>query len=164
MPFTPFHFGISICIYALLPLFDPLALLIGSVIPDIEGITAMFILPDLGLPLHGPLHSFTGAIILGVITGLLSFLLLNTGVNLFKDRIEYTPRLKISLVSALVGTISHILLDAPLYPEMDLLYPVSGNVLHGIVPSPVPFLICIIGFFIGFSVLMIRFVRKSYHR
>lgn len=163
MPFTPFHFGISILVYALLPILDPLALLVGSVIPDVEGITAWFILPGLGLPLHGPLHSFTGAVVLGIMTALISFLLLKTGVKLFENEIDYSPSLKISLVSALIGTFSHVILDAPLYSEMDLLYPISGNILHGIVPSSIPYFVCIIGFLIGFFVLFIRLIRKSRH-
>ncbi|MFX0209260.1 MAG: hypothetical protein ACFFDT_24970, partial [Candidatus Hodarchaeota archaeon] len=76
MPFTPFHWGISLLIQSLLFFLDPMALFIGSIIPDIEGITAWFILPGRGLPLHGPLHSFTGATFLGLITGISSWLTL----------------------------------------------------------------------------------------
>lgn len=76
MPFTPFHFGIALLLFAVMPFLDPLALFVGSVIPDIEGITAIFIFPYWGLPWHGPLHSFLGVIVLGVITGGMSYLIL----------------------------------------------------------------------------------------
>lgn len=164
MPFTPFHWGMSILIMSLLLFLDPGALFIGSIIPDIEGITAWFILPGMGLPLHGPLHSFTGAIFLGIITGIFSWLsfkyIFPFLIIKFKVELPVTiPRysLKCSLLSAFIGTFSHILLDSPLYEEMDLVYPFGiGNPLFGFVHSSLIYFFCIICFFIGISILIIR--------
>ena len=166
MPFTPFHWGISVLIQSLLLFLDPLALFIGSIAPDIEGITAWFILPGMGLPLHGSLHSFTGALLLGIITGTASWLSFNYVFPLFVDQFQLDLPFSIpkysfrcSLSSALIGTLSHIFLDAPLYDEMDLLYPLGiGNPWYNIVPAGVPYLVCILGFFLGASILILRFI------
>ncbi len=164
LPFTPFHWGISILIQALLIFLDPIALFVGSVIPDIEGITAWFILPGMGLPLHGPLHSFTGALFLGLLTGISSWfcfkylfpqLIEQFQLNLPFSLPEYS--LGCSLLSAFLGTFSHIILDAPLYSEMDLLYPLGvGNPLYGIVPGTLIYSLCIFGFIIGNIIFIVR--------
>ncbi|MFX0121244.1 MAG: hypothetical protein ACFE9A_17795 [Candidatus Hodarchaeota archaeon] len=165
MPFTQFHWGISLFIQSILFFLDPLALFIGSVLPDIEGITALFILPGMGLPLHGPLHSFTGAAFLGLITGMGSwsffkyvfpFFLKFFQVKVPFNYPEYS--LSNSLLSANIGTFSHILLDAPLYNEMDLLYPLGiGNPLYGSVSEV--YLLCIFGFIFGSLFLTIRLIK-----
>ncbi|MHA2246737.1 MAG: hypothetical protein ACXADY_17470 [Candidatus Hodarchaeales archaeon] len=169
MPFTPFHWGISILIQSLLLFLDPVALFIGSIIPDIEGITAWFILPGMGLPLHGPLHSFTGTVFLGLITGISSLLCFKylfpliieqLQLNLLFSVPEYS--LRCSLFSAFIGNFSHIILDAALYNEMDLLYPLGiGNPWYGILSSSMIYSICVISFFLGISILTFRFYRKS---
>lgn len=164
LPFTPFHWGISILIQALLIFLDPVALFVGSVIPDIEGITAWYILPGMGLPLHGPLHSFTGAFFLGLLTGIFSWfcfkyvfpqLIEHSQLDLPFSLPEYS--LKCSLLSAFLGTFSHIILDAPLYGEMDLIYPLGvGNPLYEILPGILIYSICIFGFIIGSIIFIIR--------
>ena len=162
MPFTPFHWGISIFIQGILIFLDPLALFIGSIIPDIEGITALFIFPGRGLPLHGPLHSFPGAFFLGLLTGISSWFcfryFLPQVVAKFQLNFslpEYS--LKCSLLSAFLGTFSHIILDAPIYNDMDIWYPLGvGNPLYEIVPSTLVYSSCIFGFIIGSIILIIR--------
>ena len=164
MPFTPFHWGISLFIQALLIFLDPFALFIGSVIPDIEGITALFILPGIGLPLHGPLHSFTGAFALALLTGISSwfcfryvfpYLVEKLQLNLSFSLPKYS--LRCSILSAGLGTFSHIILDAPLYSEMDLLFPLGiGNPLYDIVPGTLVYSLCVFGFIIGSIILIIR--------
>lgn len=164
MPFTPFHWGISIFIQAILVFLDPIALFVGSIIPDIEGITAWYILPGMGLPLHGPLHSFTGAFLLGLITGIGSWfcfrylfpkLIERFQLNLPFSLPEYS--LRCSLLSAFIGTFSHITLDAPLYSEIDLIYPLgAGNPLYEIIPSMLIYSSCVFGFIIGSIILLIR--------
>lgn len=158
MPFTPFHFGIALLLFAVMPFLDPLALFVGSVIPDIEGIAAIFIFPYAGLPLHGPLHSFLGAIVLGVITGGVSYIILQySGLHdTLAKTLSIHVTLKKSMISALLGTFSHIIFDAPLYSEMNPFLPFMGNPWFRLVPSSTPYLICIIGFILGGLVLLVR--------
>ncbi|MGQ9623978.1 MAG: hypothetical protein ACUVT9_01250 [Candidatus Bathycorpusculaceae bacterium] len=64
MPFTPFHLGPALLLgLALFAVFDLPALLIASVIPDIEPFYVMYFNVS-GYPLHGFFHSYLGASIL----------------------------------------------------------------------------------------------------
>ncbi|UCE15073.1 MAG: hypothetical protein JSV04_07805 [Candidatus Heimdallarchaeota archaeon] len=143
---------------------DPLALFVGTIFPDIEGITAVFILPGKGLPLHGPLHSFTGAFLSGIIVAFCSWFAFKMIFPTLVEQLqldlpfslpEYS--FKRSLLSAQVSTISHIILDAPLYGEMDLLYPLGvGNSWYGLVPGSLIYLLCVLSFFLGGTILILR--------
>jgi len=159
VPFTPFHFGITLLLFAVLPFLDPLSLFVGAVIPDIEGITIVFIFPYSGLPLHGPFHSFLGAIVLGVITGGTSYLFLkHSGLrNILDETLSMSFTLKKSIASALLGTFSHIILDAPLYRDMSPFWPLTGNLFLNVVSPFTPYLICVISFITGLAILLIRF-------
>lgn len=163
MPFTPFHFGIALLLFAIMPFLDPVSLFVGSVIPDIEGITALFILPNLGLPLHGPLHSFLGAIVLGVITGGTCYLILQySGLHdIMNKTLPTSITLKKSIISALLGTFSHIILDAPLYEEMNPFFPFTGNPYLGIIPSSDVYLICIISYILGGLIMLIKYIHNE---
>ncbi|MFX0209261.1 MAG: hypothetical protein ACFFDT_24975, partial [Candidatus Hodarchaeota archaeon] len=67
-----------------------------------------------------------------------------------------------SLLSAFLGTFSHIILDAPLYSEIDLVYPFRfGNPWYEVVPGTLIYSICILGFLIGIIIFSIRFIRKE---
>lgn len=158
MPFSPFHFGIAVLLQSIFLFLDPFSLFIGSVILDIEGITAMFILPNSFVQLHGPLHSFTLAVIVGFISGLLINLIYNQAIEYYK--IENFPKFskKISILSSLFGTISHVILDAFLYEEMDIFWPIQGNTLFGIFSSSEIYLFCIISGIIGILFLFVRFI------
>jgi len=167
MPFTPFHWGVSVLFQTLFIFLDPVALFIGSIAPDIEGITALFILPGLGLPLHGTLHSFFGATILGLITGISSW----ASFKHFIPRIlEITSTdlslpqysLKTSILSAFIGTYSHIILDSPLYGEMELFFPFKlGNPWYNIVPGNLVYFFCVFSFFLGISIFILRLTRMN---
>lgn len=158
MPFTIYHFGPAIFVFSLFPFLDPIALLIGSIIPDIEGFFALYILPQSGLPLHGPFHSFIGAIILGSLTGFSSFLLWTfiskvKWITISPSSISF-PK---SLMTALIGTFSHILLDSFLYLEMNPFFPVEGNPFLDMIPENTIILLCIFSFLLGILILLIRF-------
>ncbi|MHA2307595.1 MAG: DUF4184 family protein, partial [Candidatus Hodarchaeales archaeon] len=165
MPFTPFHWGVSLFIQACFLFLDPFALFIGSIIPDMEGITSLFLFPELDLPLHGPLHSLLGASILGSIVGLCSWFCFK---YLFPKIIEICGieisfslpiySLKISLLSSFIGTFSHVLLDAPLYYDMNPWYPITTleNPLLYTIEGGIIYLFCTICFVIGVVVLSIR--------
>jgi membrane-bound metal-dependent hydrolase YbcI (DUF457 family) len=161
LPFTPFHFGTALIIFAIGSFLDPFSLFIGSIVPDIEGITALFLLPDSNLPLHGPLHSFTGALLLGIISGLIVFLFMKLiklqEVNYTFIQIKFNMRN--SIISGLLGTFSHIILDGPLYPEMNLIYPIEGNFIYQIIPYSWPYMICIVGSILGSSILFYKYNR-----
>lgn len=169
MPFTPFHFGISFLFIAIFPYLDIVALFIGSIIPDVEGISAIFLFPDSNLPLHGPLHSFTGSFILGVLIGICSWELNKILSKKYVDSslaFIFRPYSFFqSLVSSFIGTFSHVFLDAILYPEMDLFYPLGlGNPLYGLFPFSFPYIFCVIAFLLGFIIVAIKLLRNTLNK
>lgn len=169
MPFTIFHWGLSLLLQACFMFLDPLALFIGSVIIDIEGIASIF-LPELNLPLHGSFHSFLGATVLGFFVGLCSWLFFRSILPFIIEisHIELsfslpTFSLKLSLISSYIGTFSHILLDVPLYNDMNPWYPITSieNSFFNIVDGSFIYFFCVICFFTGLSLLFIRYSLKS---
>lgn len=127
IPFTPYHLGPS-GLFGLLLLkwMDFPTLLIASVIIDIEPIIVLAF--NLSYPLHGVFHSFFAAFLVAL---LLIFVMkflrkyFTPIMEVFKLKQDITLR-SIS-IAAFLGTFSHILLDAPLYEEMNPFFPISGN-------------------------------------
>jgi len=169
MPFTFFHWFLSLLLQTCFMLLDPVALFVGSVIIDIEGIASIFLFRELNLPLHGPFHSFLGALVSGFFVGLCSWLFFRSVLPFIIEisRIEVsfslpTFSLKLSLISSYIGTFSHILLDAPLYNDMNPWYPITSieNPFLNIVDGSFIYLFCVICFFLGLSLLFIRYGLK----
>ena len=166
MPFTPFHFGIlPFCFIDFKKKrVDVVSCLIGSIIVDIHAIIIFFF--SLPQPLHGPLHSFLIATILGVLTGVFVHLTQN-----FWNKIttfckwEQKTTLRSKIFWAVLMCYSHVFLDAFLYPEMNLWWPfLNGNPLYGILSSPTVYLICTIGIVLGiieYIFYLIYYFKKS---
>jgi membrane-bound metal-dependent hydrolase YbcI (DUF457 family) len=163
MPFTPFHWGLSLLIQAIAIFLDPLGLFVGSVINDIEGVYSL-LLPNSGVPLHGFFHSFVGALFLGIIVGISSFLI-HKIIRQIDFKIDnptpfILPRysLKICVLSALIGTFSHVLLDAFLYEDLQLFYIIPiDNPLLNLLPDEIVYFLCVVCFILGGVILVGRY-------
>ena len=132
MPFTPFHLGPAILIgFILLRYLDLPTFIVASVLVDLEPLAVLvFGLPG---PLHGFFHSFLGA---SVAAAVLAWVMLRVREFLKPAYaflgLEGDRRPRRFLVAALLGTWSHVLLDAPLYGRMSPFYPFGGNPLFGV--------------------------------
>jgi hypothetical protein len=131
MPFTPFHlgpalgFGLPLRKYLHVPTF-----LVANILVDVEP----FLVFSFGLdyPLHGYLHTFVVAFILGLALGYGMFLLERILRPLYKTLLlesDATPKLKSFIVAGVLGTMLHVLLDSPLYDDIRPFYPLSANPL-----------------------------------
>jgi hypothetical protein len=167
MPFTLFHLGVAFLTQSLFILLDPIGLFVGSVFPDIEGFLSI-VLPGSGIPLHGRWHSIIGAVVLAIIIGSISFVLHKVGRKQLKPYIKpYVPSyitiprysLPLCVLSALVGTLTHLFLDSLLYTDMKLFYwlPIEGNPLAGYISWEIVYFFCIICFIIGAAVFFGRY-------
>jgi len=162
LPFTPFHIGPMFLLYELLPFFDPIGLIMGSVIPDIEA--AVYFFFRIGNRLHGPHHSLLGGAISAFETFLISRLIWRIYVRSelqlpFKLRV---PSRSATLLASLIGGYSHIFLDAPLYWDMNLFWPLSySNPLLGQVSSFFVYTFCVLCFIIGLLLVLVKKYRNS---
>ncbi|MFX1251564.1 MAG: DUF4184 family protein [Promethearchaeota archaeon] len=165
MPFTPFHWGITLLIYALLFFLDPITLFLGSIAPDFEGFLARYL--KLGTPNHGILHTLVGGLGEAALIFVISFLFwreidkrLDPRLLKFLNRFHFPPNPSIIALSALIGVFSNILVDAILYPDLYLFWPISEiNPLLGLIATPVIYLICFISAVLGIIILNLR-IRK----
>ncbi len=125
MPFTPFHLGFGIFLFALCPYIDAFAILIGTVFIDIEGI--LYMLFAIGVQ-HGYTHSLLGVMIYLIPCSVFSWLIYK--INQKITNREYKFNIPLSLLSSFIGLVSHIFFDGCLYPEMKILYPFSTQTGH----------------------------------
>jgi hypothetical protein len=140
MPFTPFHlgpalgFGLPLRKYLHVPTF-----LVANILVDVEP----FLVLSLGLdyPLHGYLHTFVGAFILGLVLGYAMFLLERFSRSLYKTLLlesDATPKLRSFIFAGVLSTMLHVLLDSLLYDDIHPFYPLSANpLLHSASSSEV---------------------------
>ena len=151
MPFTPFHIGSVLFLWAIFLSLDIIALVIGATIVDVEGLLYLFgVYPFV----HGPLHSIFGALFVAIIATAISH-----GIRVATDK-----KLEISriFISGAIGSFSHIFLDAFLYSAINLAWPFGWwNPLLGMFNSFQVYTFCIITFIIGVLILIVRGIRKA---
>jgi len=132
MPFTPFHFGPALGLglpfrkYIYVPTF-----LVANVIVDVEPFLVLYF--RLSYPLHGYLHTFILAFLVGLALGYVMFLLERVFRPVYRlfllEQIDML-NLKSFMVSGFSGTMLHVLLDSPLYDDIRPFYPLKANPLH----------------------------------
>lgn len=156
MPFTPVHFGFAIFIFSILLFIDPIALLIGTVIIDVEPI--FYLITGIG-QMHGIMHSTLGVMVFFIPTSFISWL---SYKYLKLDR--YLPKFNIyiSLLSGILGLFSHIFFDAILYSEIMFFYPFSqtSGILNNLISSSAVYLILGIMALVGALILVLKYYLK----
>ncbi|MEM1520028.1 MAG: hydrolase [Candidatus Korarchaeum sp.] len=161
MPFTPFHLGPALLMG--LPLRGRAhvpTLLLGGVVPDIEPLAILLL--KLDLPLHWYLHSFLPAALAGLTLGYLTYLMEPALGKLYGRLLK--PRelgLRSFLIAGTLGMLSHVVLDAPLYPEMRPLYPLPSNPFYDPSLSWGITSLCLISAILGLAYYAILLVRGS---
>lgn len=159
MPFTPIHFGFSIFIFGILPFMDPIALLVGAVIIDLEPI--FYLITGIG-QMHGIMHSTLGVLVFIIPTTLISWLF-----HRFLKFEKYLPRYNVylSVLSGILGLYSHVVFDGILYSEIMFLYPFSNQagMLYNLIPHNAVYWILGILFLIGLVLITLKYfiIRKK---
>ena len=145
MPFTPFHFGPALCLG--IPLRKHIhapTFILANVILDIEPLLVLAI--GLNYPLHGYLHTFIAAVGVGVAFGFTMFFLERTMHPLYKTLLlepEASFKKSQFIIAGVLGTMLHVLFDAPLYLEIKPFYPLTVNPLYGSFSSLQIYLLCV---------------------
>ncbi len=153
MPFTPYHLGFGVFTYSLIMFLDPVALLLGTILIDIEPFFILVL--GLNLPLHGILHSFLGVIILIFPVSFISQFMHRFFLgNFFKRSYSW----KISFFSSFIGLFSHLVFDSFLYPEIMFFYPFSTKeaIFYGIMSYQTASSILSYFFLVGVIILALR--------
>jgi len=160
VPFTPFHLGPALVIGIILIYYiDFPTLLVASVILDIEPFLVLLL--DLNYPLHGFFHSFLGGTIIILLLSFFMFKIrpiLNPITDFFK--IEQKSSFLNILTASIIGIYSHILLDAPLYSDMQPFFPLNFNPFLNAsgVPEITIYLFCAYCFT---AAIMLYFIRLA---
>jgi membrane-bound metal-dependent hydrolase YbcI (DUF457 family) len=167
MPFTPLHLGPALTVglplrkYIHLPTF-----LVANVVLDVEPLLIMLF--GLDYPLHGYLHTFLSATIVGILLGYVMFSFERHLKEVYlKIQLETnkTLPLKSFLIAGVSGTALHVLLDALLYSEMHPFFPLSANPflsfhVSGLSVYLLCFWLCIFGAIYYFLLLAYSIIKK----
>lgn len=153
MPFTPFHLSLGIGLG--LPLrryFHTPTFLLANIILDLEPFLVLFFRLD--YPLHGYVHTFLLGMPVGLALGYIAFLLERFLHSLYKALLLEASngskmRLKHFFVAGTLGTVLHLLLDAPLYSDIKPFYPAAVNPLYNPSLAPEIYGLCALTGFLG---------------
>ena len=163
MPFTPFHLGPAL-LFGLVfsSTFDPLTILIASVIPDVEPFCVLLF--DLSGRSHGFFHSYVGASILAVLVAVTVYLLRDLLTNvMLRFQVSQKSSFKKILFTSFVGAYFHVFLDSLLYHPMNPLYPLQGNAFVGLIPDIAYVAVygfCSVSFILGIILYLYK-IRKG---
>jgi membrane-bound metal-dependent hydrolase YbcI (DUF457 family) len=168
MPFTAFHLGPALLIGIILfPFFDIAAVLICSVIVDLEPFYVIFFAPE--LPLHGFFHTFLGGSIIGIIVAFILWIsrgLVQEIQMIFK--VEQNSSLLKILYTSLFSVNFHIFLDSIFHADMQPFYPFTINPFYGLISQAIINQLCTVCMILGLTIYVHRFiihgVRKEQER
>jgi membrane-bound metal-dependent hydrolase YbcI (DUF457 family) len=156
VPFTPFHFAPSLWLgFGFYKKIYVPAILIGCIIIDIEPI--LVILFNLNYPLHGYLHTYLAALVMGVVTCLICIIFRSFITSIMNSFfLHQESNLSFIALGSFIGTFSHIFLDSFLYFEMHPFFPILGNPFFGVLSSDVIYGFCLVSFIPGLALLFYR--------
>ena len=159
MPVTPFHLGPGALIKAGGGEHVSFTIFAGSqVLMDIEPLVHMM---RGDAVLHGPTHSLVGATVIGLLSALIGRRL----SPWLLDRLEVRHGpigWRVALLSGLVGTWSHVGLDAIMHVDMKPLWPfAAGNALLGIISVAMLHWLCVVFGIVGGAVIAVRTLRNA---
>ena len=132
MPFTPFHWGLTLLIPEIPSSMDRLRRrilqawgLILVTIPDIEGF-AHVVLNLHNIEIHGPLHSFVSCILIGIVGSAIYYLLFQS-LFLHSRKISTGVSTWDLAYLALIPLCLHLFLDLPMYKDIEPWWPFSST-------------------------------------
>ena len=161
MPFTAFHLGPALLIGVILfPLFDLAAILICSVIVDLEPIYVLLFAQE--LPLHGFFHTFIGGTIVGIIVSFILWIargLVQEILMVFK--VEQKSSFVRILYTSLFSVNFHIFLDSIFHADMQPFYPLIINPFYGLISQGIINQLCTVCMILGLTIYVHRFVIRG---
>ncbi len=164
MPFTPFHFGPSALVS--LPLkkyIDVPIFILANVVIDLEPLTIMlFNIPG---SLHPIFHTYLFGAFAGALWGYIAYYF--SGLSKIVMRIfflDYTPNLKASVISGILGFWLHVFIDSFMHRDMSPFYPLAFNPFVGIISNQLVYVLSAVSFipvFIIYLVIVLKSKKKK---
>jgi hypothetical protein len=166
MPFTPFHMGPGLLLKAVMQgSFSLMVFGWAQIVMDIQPLIVMITGEG---HLHGFTHTLIGATLLGAVSALTGKYLAELGLRLL-DLQRFIPiRWPIAIISAYVGTYSHVMLDAIMHADLQPFAPSSlYNPLLGTLSVATLHKLCVYSGLVGgalyFAVTYWIATRRSSH-
>ena len=159
MPFTPFHFGPgALCKAGGGRHFSFLTSAGSQVLIDIEPLVRIL---RGDAVLHGPTHSLLGATALGLLAAAIGRMAAPWLLRMHGTDVAAIGW-QVALISGLIGTWSHVGLDAIMHADMNPLWPfVQGNALLGLIPLDILHWLCVAAGVLGAAVIGWRLQRSG---
>jgi hypothetical protein len=137
MPFTLLHLAPALLIALLLfSMVNIVMVAFASLVPDIDYIF---------FGGHSIFHTLLGATLLGLVLGFIGYSIRDSLPDamrsLFGKKTHHFNRV---MYSAMLGTWSHVLIDALSYPDVQPFFPLPMNPLYGLVSPDTVFIGCIV--------------------
>lgn len=127
MPLTPFHWSALFFGLVLFDFFYLPALVVSSVVMDIEPFYYLFLAPRPDFVLHGFFHTYLGVTLIGLLVGWVLVKLKKRIDKQFKrvhlDQPEISD--KKVLFSSLFAAYSHVLLDSLMHADLQPFWPLT---------------------------------------
>ena len=159
MPFTPFHLGPGALFKAVGNQRFSFMIFGGSqVAMDIEPLVRMFRADSV---VHGMSHTVAGAFVVAMISAVLGRPLSNAVLRHSRNS-DHPIGWMVAFASALIGTYSHIGLDAMMHSDMSPLWPMfSGNSLLGFMSVERLHVLCAVSGLLGGGFVALRTLRHA---
>ncbi|MBO9489882.1 hypothetical protein J7384_05860 [Endozoicomonas sp. G2_1] len=126
MPFTPIHMGPGILIKAILG--TSFSLMVFGWTQIVMDLQPLIVLITGEGHLHGFTHTYIGALLIAAFSALSGKYLSEFGLTvlgIFDDSKTIVISWKVALISALLGSVSHVFLDSIMHSDVEPFFPVS---------------------------------------
>ncbi|MFH0713261.1 MAG: DUF4184 family protein [Candidatus Micrarchaeota archaeon] len=163
MPFTPFHWAVALFGLIFFNVLYLPALIISSVLMDLEPFYYMFFSPPADGVLHGFFHTYLAVTILALVV---AFVLIKFRPAIDKRMARFSAsQTRISnnwiIASSLLAAWSHVFLDSFLYTDIKPFWPLTNaNPFLGMLSSSTVYLLCMLGLVAAIVLWVIKLVKK----
>ncbi len=127
MPFTPFHMGPGIVVKAFLQ--GGFSLMVFGWSQIVMDIQPLIVLISGEGHLHGFSHTYVGATLLAIFSAVTGKYLAQIGLYVLGLNSQWQVKIGwwVAFLSAVIGTFSHVLLDAIMHTDVEPFYPITLN-------------------------------------
>lgn len=150
MPFTPIHMGPGILIKAILQgSFSLMVFGWTQIVMDIQPLIVMITGEG---HLHGFTHTYVGAVLIAIIAALSGKYLSEIGLRILGVAKGQPVKIlwRVALLSAFIGSFSHVLLDSIMHTDVEPFYPITLiNDFHGFVSIEILHKFCLYSGLLG---------------